>query len=77
MALSVSDFWKLLVQSRLLTKAQCQHLSDGFSAIPGAATAPGKTLAEWLVKKNILSKYQAVILLAGRAGPFFYGDYKI
>lgn len=77
MALSVSDFWKLLVQSRLLTKAQCEHLSSGFSAVPGAATAPGKTLAEWLVKKNILSKYQAVILLAGRAGPFFYGDYKI
>jgi serine/threonine-protein kinase len=77
MALSVSDLWKLLVQSRLLTEAQSQHLSVGFSQIPGAATAPGKTLAEWLVKKNVLSKYQAVILLAGRAGPFFYGDYKI
>lgn len=77
MALSVSDLWKLLVQSRLLTEEQCRQLSIGFSAIPGAADAPGKTLAEWLVRQNVLSKYQAVILLASRAGPFFYGDYKI
>ncbi len=77
MALSVSDIWKLLEQSKLLTSAQCQHLSVSFAALPGAANASGKTLAEWLVRQNVLSKYQAVILLAGRTGPFFYGDYKI
>ena len=27
--------------------------------------------------RNVLSKYQTTILLAGRPGPFYYGDYKV
>ena len=34
-------------------------------------------LGEWLVSRNIFSRYQVTVLLAGRPGPFVYGDYKI
>src|SRR5205085_2502107 len=30
-----------------------------------------------LMDHRAVSKYQATVLLAGRAGPFFYGDYKV
>jgi hypothetical protein len=30
-----------------------------------------------LMNHRAISKYQATVLLAGRAGPFFYGDYKV
>ena len=35
------------------------------------------TLAQWLIAENMLSRYQAKILLAGRPGPFVYGDYTV
>src|SRR5688572_22608551 len=82
MSLGISDFWKLLIQSQLLTHEQCQHLNAKFvqsigKPEAGKAEPSGKTLAEWLVRQKILTKYQAKILLAGRPGPFLYGDYKI
>ncbi|MGE3776213.1 MAG: serine/threonine protein kinase [Pirellulaceae bacterium] len=77
MALSKADFWKLVADSRLLSDKQRQRLEDQFSKLPGAAQDSAKPLATWLVRQNLLSKYQATILLAGRTGPFLYGDYKV
>ncbi len=34
-------------------------------------------LVNWLVKKGVLTRYQAKILAAGRAGPFVFGDYVV
>jgi hypothetical protein len=71
-------FWNLLRDSRLLAPEQVQQLSADFGHMKGAAEqGSAKTLSEWLVARNVLSKYQTMILLAGRAGPFFYGDYKV
>ena len=57
-------------------------LAADFAQVKGAASqataqSSAKALAEWLVSRNVLSKYQATILLAGRAGPFQYGEYKV
>ena len=76
MSLSIPDFWKLVLESKLLTREQCQHLATSYGSSQGA-TADVNALAKWLVGQNVLSRYQASILLAGRAGPFAYGDYKI
>ncbi len=45
---------------------------------PGAST-PGnaRTLAEWLISRGVVTRYQAMVLMAGRSGPFFYGDYRL
>ena len=71
MTLSIHAFWQLLQDSRLFAPEQCRQLAADFSQVKGAAdTATARTLAEWLVARNVLSKYQMTILLAGRAGPF-------
>lgn len=78
MANSVPEFWQLVEQSRLLVGDQCRQLDQEFHATNGATDhASPRALAEWLVSRNIFSRYQVTVLLAGRPGPFVYGDYKI
>ncbi|HEX7446401.1 MAG TPA: serine/threonine-protein kinase [Pirellulales bacterium] len=73
--ISVADLWKLLAESRLLTAEQCRQVAQqATQAQPDAAGDPQR-LAKWLVQANKISRYQARVLLAGRPGPFFYGDY--
>ena len=76
MSLLIPDFWKLVLESKLLTREQCQHLATSYGSSQGA-TADVNALVKWLLGQNVLSRYQASILLAGRAGPFAYGDYRI
>lgn len=76
MAIGQAEFWTLVTQSGLLAPEQCQHLHQEFSSL-GYAGADAAPLAEWLVSRNIFSRYQTAVLLAGRPGPFVYGDYRI
>jgi hypothetical protein len=77
-SVSIPVFWNLLAESRLLAPDQVQQLSADFGHVKGASEqGNAKTLGEWLVARNVLSKYQTTILLAGRSGPFYYGDYKV
>ncbi len=78
MSIPIPVFWSLLQESRLLVAEQCQQLAADFSQVKGASDqSNARTLAEWLVARNVLSRYQTMILLAGRPGPFHYGDYKV
>jgi serine/threonine protein kinase len=78
MSIPIPVFWSLLQESRLLAVEQCQQLAADFSQVKGAGDqSNARTLAEWLVSRNVLSRYQTMILLAGRPGPFHYGDYKV
>lgn len=78
MSIPIPVFWSLLQESRLLAAEQCQQLAADFSQVKGASDqSNARTLAEWLVARNVLSRYQTMILLAGRPGPFHYGDYKV
>jgi eukaryotic-like serine/threonine-protein kinase len=78
MAGSVPEFWQLVEQSRLLVGDQCRQLHQEFQATNGSTDhSSPRALGEWLVSRNIFSRYQVMVLLAGRPGPFVYGDYKI
>jgi serine/threonine-protein kinase len=78
MASSVPEFWRLVEQSRLLVGEQCCQLHQEFQATNGSTDhASPSALGQWLVSRNIFSPYQVTVLLAGRPGPFVYGDYKI
>ncbi len=78
MSLPTANFWRLLEESRLQTAEQCRQLREDFSHVKGAGDqGNSKTLVEWLVSRNILSRYQTTILLGGRSGPFMYGDYSV
>src|SRR5688500_5558673 len=78
MPVAAPTFWNLLEQSRLLTPEQVRQLGIDFSAA-GVPSDPHDAtgLAQWLVSRNVISKYQSTILLAGRSGPFLYGDYSV
>ena len=77
MTVSIADFWKLLGQSRLLPLKQVQQLAADYSQVKAADPVNGKAVAEWLVSRDAVTRYQAAILLAGKSGPFFFGDYKL
>ena len=78
MSVSIPEFWKLVIDSRLLTLGDCQKLGEQFGHVKGAAVqGNARTLSEWMISENTISRYQATILLAGRPGPFDYGDYRI
>lgn len=78
MAASISEFWQLLTDSRLVTPEQCQQLMASFGQVKGAVTqGNARTLAEWLISRGVLTRYQTMVLMAGRSGPFLYGDYKL
>lgn len=76
MSFPVESFWRLVVEAQLLTLEECHmHHAAWLQQQPQGGDA--QTLAEYLVTANVISRYQASILLAGRAGPFVYGDYRI
>ncbi len=77
MPISVNDFWKLAIDTRLLSAEECQHLDSAFGRVRGAQQGNAATLAEWLTASGVLSRYQGQVLLAGKARPFVFGDYKI
>lgn len=77
MSVSVADFWKLLADSRLLTAEQCRPLAEAAAHAQPDAAGDVQRLAKWLIQSNKITRYQAKVLLAGRPGPFFYGDYGV
>jgi len=78
MPIPIPDFWRLVIDSRLLSPDDCGKLGEEFGRVKGAARqGNSRTLAEWLISRNVLSRYQAAVILGGKAGPFFYGDYQV
>ena len=78
MLATIPEFWQLLADSQLVTAEQYQQLRAGFGQVKGAANVGNaRTLAEWLISRGALTRYQTMVLMAGRSGPFVYGDYKL
>ncbi|HVX10461.1 MAG TPA: protein kinase [Pirellulales bacterium] len=77
MSISVADFWRLLVESRLLSS---EEASQAATAIDRAKPSAGQDLqfvAKSLVQGGKLSRYQARVLASGKPGPFLHGDYVV
>ena len=78
MSVSITEFWNLAVQSRLFTPQQCQQFAGSFAQATEADPAgSADALAQWLVAQNVLSRYQAKVLMDRQPGPFIYGDYLV
>lgn len=77
MGMTNKDLWRLAIQSRLLTADQGKLLARKFAQIRGSNVDDPRLLGEWLVSENAISRYQMKVLLAGRSGPFNYGDYQV
>ncbi|MEW4562197.1 protein kinase [Bremerella sp. JC770] len=70
-----NDFWKLILESGLMTKEACKPLHDQYQQT--AKNGDARALATWLVKGGHLTTYQARLLLAGRAKAIHVGEYQI
>jgi serine/threonine protein kinase len=75
MPISTNDFWKLVIESGLLSPEDVRYLAE--TAAQEGHAADAEKLAKWLIAGRKISQYHAKILLAGRAGPFQYGEYQI
>ena len=77
------DFWKLVATSRLVAADIVATLEGEYKATeagrPLAAGTDAATiaLANWLVKRGSVTKWQGRRLLHGDSGPFFLGDYRL
>lgn len=70
---TATSFWNRLHESRLLPKQRLQQLYQDFTK-SGAAADPQST-AHWLAAQGAITKYQAQVLVSGKSGPFFFGEY--
>ena len=77
MASAQQKFWKLVIDSRLLPLEECQRLHGDFCRSTQAPPDDATALARWLIAEGVLTRYQARVLLAGKAGPFRLADYTI
>ncbi|HEX3728098.1 MAG TPA: protein kinase, partial [Pirellulales bacterium] len=78
MPIEVHDFWKIAVASGLFSNQECQRLAGQFGEQSGVAAATdARKLAEWMVALKALSRFQAAVLLSGRASRLVFGDYVI
>src|SRR6266480_2309353 len=76
MSVAIPEFWTLALQSGILSSEQCQQLAAQYGQMKGASSeGPAGPLAEWLVASRAISRYQAMVFLAGHPGPFIFGDY--
>ncbi|MEX2358376.1 MAG: protein kinase [Pirellulaceae bacterium] len=73
---SSTDFWKLVLDAKLLPKEVCKGLNDQFKQLPGGKS-DAKSLAQFLVKSKQLTPYQAKAVLAGKANSLVIGGYTV
>ena len=76
MGTDVQQFWKLLAHSKLYSLDRVRKLAE--QARPHAKElTTASSVAKWLIEKSAITRYHARILLAGRPGPFVFGDYAV
>lgn len=73
--MTIQEFWKLLGECNLLPAEKCSKLAETYGRSSKPQTA--EEAASWLVEQKVLTRFHTKILLAGRPGPFVYGEYKL
>jgi len=74
--ITIDAFFELLGQSGLISEDQCLALSSEFLA-EGARPESARQLADELVKRDVLTLWQADMLLQGKHRGFRLGPYRI
>jgi serine/threonine-protein kinase len=72
---SPAEFWSLLVRTRLVDRAAAESLAR--AAASAGVAADTRAIADWLVGRGTITRWQAKRLLIGDTGPFFLGDYRL
>ena len=79
--LSPDAFWTLLTETGLVDGDRSEALRSEFQieSLSPAATPEAVTeaIAKWLVRRKVITVWQARRLARGDRGPFFIGDYRL
>lgn len=79
--LTPPQFWTLVVETGLVDRDRLESLRAEFEmeSISPAATPDALTeaIAKWLVRRKVITVWQARRLVRGDRGPFFIGDYRL
>jgi serine/threonine protein kinase len=73
--ITVDSFFDLLRQSGLVSESQCQALKANFGGAARPETA--RALADELVKRGVVTQWQADMLMQGKYRGFHLGPYRI
>jgi serine/threonine protein kinase len=75
------EFWKLVADTGLVDHDQLEGLRRDFgreSLAPGmSGDAVTEAIAKWLLRRQVLTGWQARQLARGSRGPFILGDYRL
>lgn len=74
---TVSEFCQAAARSKLLSESEVKTLLDSWRKEQRGNDADLDGFRKFVVKKNLLTEYQAALLQRGRAEGFFIGSYKI
>jgi serine/threonine protein kinase len=77
MVVALENFCTLLTRSRLLSHEEVQALANRWRAGAKDEAEDGEQFAKSLVKEQLLTGYQAALLLRGHADQFFLDQYKL
>lgn len=78
MTIDTNLFWELIEESKIVESSRLHALKQEFEnavATQSKIVATGETAAKWLIKKKVITQYQAKILVAGHSGPMQFGQY--
>lgn len=79
--LTPPQFWTLVVETGLVDGDRLEALRSEFEmeSLSPAATPDALTeaIAKWLVRRKVITVWQARRLVRGDRGPFFLGDYRL
>jgi eukaryotic-like serine/threonine-protein kinase len=75
------QFWTLVAEAGLVDRDRLEALQSEFEmeSLSPAATPDALTeaIAKWLVRRKVITLWQARRLVRGDRGPFFIGDYRL
>lgn len=75
------QFWTLVAETGIVDRDRLEALQSEFEmeSLSPAATPDALTeaLAKWLVRRKVITVWQARRLVRGDRGPFFVGDYRL
>jgi serine/threonine protein kinase len=81
MGLSTKEFWRVFADCGLRTYTEsqklCQRFAEARSADQTGQWSHATGAAKWLLAEGVVTRFQAKVLLAGRAGRFVYGPYTV
>ncbi len=75
--IGIDQLWEILRESGLLSPADFSRVQQASASVDDDLQQDSDAIANWLVVEKILTPLQSEVMLAGHAGPFDFGRYRV